>query len=84
MEQIIDNLNFAGLKERWNGLFPDYSMYEYLNDADYFDNKDDLVKDIIWISKDKIIGRESERKNSQKTEWFFFDKIWLIYSCKKA
>ena len=40
MEKIIDNLNFAGLKELWNVLISDYTIDEYLNAVD-IDNEDD-------------------------------------------
>ena len=39
MEKIIDNLNFAGLKELWNVLISDCTIDEYLNVVD-IDNED--------------------------------------------
>ena len=48
MDQIIDNLNFEGLESLWNATYPEFQMYEYLDDID-FDNDDDLFNDIKSI-----------------------------------
>ena len=42
--KFLDNLNFAGLKELWNALFPEYTFDEFINDLSEIDNEDDLIK----------------------------------------